>query len=85
MTSLRRGNEFTPLSRGEIGLIRRALRYYINGEQRAVQEARAAANSFPKSPKHAAHAADVKQQADAHIAAAEALLAKLLPRSTDKE
>lgn len=70
---------------GERGLIRRALRYYINGERAAVHAV--VCTSLRKGEtkaKREAHIADVKQQAEAHIAAAEALLTKLLPHSTER-
>lgn len=65
------------LTSGELDLVRRALRYYISGEQRAVQEAACFAKTLPNSAKHKEHAADVKRQADAHMDAAHALLEKL--------
>lgn len=65
-----REREPVPLSSGEILLIRRALRVYANTEQQAIHNAVVAI----KKPKDKLHAADVKQHAQKHIDAAEALL-----------
>lgn len=72
------------LTNGERGLVIRALRYYIHSERRAVQDAALAPRKGSQA-KHDAHAADVKRQAEHHIEAAEALLTKLMPQSTEKE
>lgn len=67
------------LTVGETNLVVRALRYYINGEQRAIQEAVCKARASPKSVKFAGYARDITEQATAHIDAANNLIEKLRP------
>ncbi len=64
---------------GEVDLILRALRYYVHGEQVAISNALLEARRTKRN-KDALHAADVKQQAQSHIDAAQALHIKLRAR-----
>lgn len=70
------------LSNGEIMLINRSLRYYINSEQAAIQSA-VVHYKQTKREKDRLHMEDVKRQASAHIDAATKLLNKLRQRSTE--
>lgn len=67
------------LTLGEVGLIQRAIRYYIQSEQVSIQNALLAAQSS-KRKQDFAHAEDVKRQAKSHIGAAEALHGKIRER-----
>ena len=67
------------LRNGEVGLIARALRSYACSEQQAIQDALVRARSTGRA-KDMMHAQDVKQHAQGHIDAAQALLEAFSPR-----
>ncbi len=71
------------LTAGELGLMQRAIRYYIQGEQKSIQDALLVARAS-KRAQDFKHADDVKQQAHSHIGAAQSLHQKIRERMLGK-
>lgn len=67
------------LTAGELGLVQRAIRYYIQSEYKSIQEALVRARKTKKA-NDAKHAEDVRRQSLSHVDAAQALQTKIRER-----